>query len=254
MIQKMKVKEVMLLCSLQNKLNEAIIPGWRHTDTPYLRAAWNELAEGFNHYGWAWWKKTDPDMPAYMMECIDYNHFAISAFMQHYKNMSDEQLRSKLDQVLGQQMLSKQELSSDTLTNLETVIALCCRGKWVDKILTHGFQLCFDSDMTPTDIIASYLGKNILNMFRKNNGYKAGTYVKIWNGVEDNEYIQNYIKKALSDNDNFVDDFIADQNGVSKKIHDYLDSIYLNIAAVSSEDNKKAYAGSKVDSVASAVK
>jgi hypothetical protein len=31
--------------------------------------------------------------------------------------------------------------------------------------------------------------KNTLNIFRAKNGYKAGTYKKIWNGKEDNEVL-----------------------------------------------------------------
>lgn len=31
-----------------------------------------------------------------------------------------------------------------------------------------------------------YVAKNVLNMFRQDNGYKAGTYIKDWGGREDN--------------------------------------------------------------------
>ena len=31
-----------------------------------------------------------------------------------------------------------------------------------------------------------YVGKNILNQFRQDNGYKEGTYIKVWDGEEDN--------------------------------------------------------------------
>jgi hypothetical protein len=33
------------------------------------------------------------------------------------------------------------------------------------------------------------VGKNTLNRFRQHNGYKDGTYIKIWNGLEDNEVL-----------------------------------------------------------------
>ena len=36
------------------------------------------------------------------------------------------------------------------------------------------------------NIVHLYFGKNVLNAFRQNNGYKEGTYIKIWNGEEDN--------------------------------------------------------------------
>ena len=31
-----------------------------------------------------------------------------------------------------------------------------------------------------------YIGKNTLNKFRQDHGYKEGTYTKIWNHEEDN--------------------------------------------------------------------
>ena len=37
--------------------------------------------------------------------------------------------------------------------------------------------------------IQRYVGKNVLNVFRQDHGYKAGTYIKIWNGREDNEHL-----------------------------------------------------------------
>jgi hypothetical protein len=37
------------------------------------------------------------------------------------------------------------------------------------------------------------VGKNILNQFRQDHGYKEGSYVKIWNGQEDNVVMQNIL-------------------------------------------------------------
>jgi hypothetical protein len=39
------------------------------------------------------------------------------------------------------------------------------------------------------EIYALYIGKNILNRFRQNNGYKTGEYRKLWQGREDNEHL-----------------------------------------------------------------
>jgi len=33
------------------------------------------------------------------------------------------------------------------------------------------------------------VGKNVLNFFRQDHGYKAGTYQKLWQGREDNEHL-----------------------------------------------------------------
>ena len=34
-----------------------------------------------------------------------------------------------------------------------------------------------------------YIGKNVLNGFRQNNGYNSGEYRKLWQGREDNEHL-----------------------------------------------------------------
>jgi len=34
-----------------------------------------------------------------------------------------------------------------------------------------------------------YVGKNVLNHFRQDQGYKQGTYLKLWQGREDNEHL-----------------------------------------------------------------
>src|SRR5690606_16358645 len=46
-----------------------------------------------------------------------------------------------------------------------------------------------DAGMDEEELYRQYIGKNVLNFFRQDNGYKQGTYVKIWNGLEDNEYL-----------------------------------------------------------------
>jgi hypothetical protein len=43
-----------------------------------------------------------------------------------------------------------------------------------------------------------YIGKNILNQFRQDHGYKDGSYIKIWNGQEDNVIMQNILEEQSS--------------------------------------------------------
>ena len=50
----------------------------------------------------------------------------------------------------------------------------------------------------------NYVGKNVLNLFRQENGYKDGTYKKIWNGEEDNEVLARLMLDMNSDSDSFV--------------------------------------------------
>ena len=38
-----------------------------------------------------------------------------------------------------------------------------------------------------------YVGKNVLNFFRQDHGYKEGSYIKIWDGREDNEHLSDLL-------------------------------------------------------------
>jgi hypothetical protein len=42
-------------------------------------------------------------------------------------------------------------------------------------------------------LYTAYVGKNVLNFFRQDNGYKDGTYVKNWDGREDNEHLSELV-------------------------------------------------------------
>lgn len=56
------------------------------------------------------------------------------------------------------------------------------------------FELCALMGLGFEELYFTYLGKNVLNKFRQDNGYKDGSYVKIWDGKEDNEVMLNIIK------------------------------------------------------------
>ena len=49
-----------------------------------------------------------------------------------------------------------------------------------------------------------YVGKNILNQFRQDNGYKDGSYIKVWAGEEDNIVM----KRVWEENSNIKPDVL----------------------------------------------
>jgi hypothetical protein len=52
----------------------------------------------------------------------------------------------------------------------------------------------------------SYVGKNVLNFFRQDHGYKDGSYIKVWQGREDNEHLVEIVKSLDSSHADFRDD------------------------------------------------
>ena len=66
-----------------------------------------------------------------------------------------------------------------------------------------------DCEISWTELYCQYVGKNVLNMFRQDKGYKEGTYQKIWNGREDNEYLVEIIGSLDSSRSEFKDEVYA---------------------------------------------
>ena len=49
--------------------------------------------------------------------------------------------------------------------------------------------------MDLNELFRQYVGKNTLNFFRQDHGYKEGTYLKIWHGEEDNEVLATLVNQ-----------------------------------------------------------
>jgi hypothetical protein len=69
--------------------------------------------------------------------------------------------------------------------------------------------LLHDCDMEWNDLFKQYVGKNVLNVFRQDHGYKAGTYIKIWDGREDNEHLVEVLEIADLDSASVRDELYS---------------------------------------------
>jgi len=65
------------------------------------------------------------------------------------------------------------------------------------------YNLCEAASLTPELLFRIYCGKNMLNNFRQKHGYKEGTYIKQWDGAEDNDYMLAIVK-TLPDSPDFL--------------------------------------------------
>jgi hypothetical protein len=54
-----------------------------------------------------------------------------------------------------------------------------------------------------------YVGKNVLNFFRQDHGYKDGSYIKVWDGREDNEHLAELLTTLDSNSAGFRDQVYA---------------------------------------------
>ena len=57
--------------------------------------------------------------------------------------------------------------------------------------------------LSTDELFRQYVGKNVLNFFRQDNGYKNGSYIKEWHGKEDNEVLVEILAKLDPSNAEF---------------------------------------------------
>ena len=60
-------------------------------------------------------------------------------------------------------------------------------------------------DMDFDRLYRTYVGKNVLNFFRQDHGYRDGSYVKQWHGREDNEHLAELLASLDSGDARFRD-------------------------------------------------
>jgi hypothetical protein len=65
-------------------------------------------------------------------------------------------------------------------------IALSKEKLDLERLVSEFFDLVVMSGLNLNTLYRLYVGKNILNQFRQDHGYKDGSYIKIWDGEEDN--------------------------------------------------------------------
>ena len=198
------------MLSLQMSMNAKVDPDWLAARYPYLRAVAIEGAEAIEHHGWKWWKKQEKDLPQLQMELIDIWHFILSEILLRNSGNVDASLAALmilLDSANTQKIIDfdDQQYSIDELdllTKLELLIALSV----VRRIELSLFQSIMSKcQIGWLDLYRQYVGKNVLNMFRQDHGYKDGSYQKIWNGREDNEYLVEIINSLDPNQAKFKD-------------------------------------------------
>lgn len=184
--------QLFTMLSLQDKMNKKVNPEWLTAGYQYLRAAMIESVEGIEHHGWKWWKAQEKDLPQLQMELVDIWHFALSAIIIEFDGDLDKSASTIANQLNSQchsvnfdgktYDFSQQSI----LDNLELMAGLCAAKRFdVPLFMTIVEQ----ADMDANELYRQYVGKNVLNFFRQDKGYKQGTYIKIWQGREDNEHL-----------------------------------------------------------------
>jgi len=194
-------QQIKIMLDLQDSINRKVHPAWRSQNFQWYRAIWVECAELLDHYGWKWWKKQQPDIDQIALELVDIWHFGLSLLL--LKNQSAEQIAE-----LVIEHLSNPKSGGDFPQDLEAFTTQTLTSRDFDvagfAILMAGINMNFDQ------LYTGYVGKNVLNFFRQDNGYQDGTYQKQWGGKEDNEHLVEIVAKLDTSADSFKDDLYSE--------------------------------------------
>ena len=189
-------QQILTMLTMQDDMNTKVHPNWREQGFEWHRAIWVELAEMLDHYGWKWWKHQQPDIEQVHLELIDIFHFGLSARL--VTGQSVEGIATEIEAELAN--------PNPALTFAETIEQMVA-----NTLATKGFDvasfaaLMAQTELSFDELFRHYVGKNVLNFFRQDHGYKTGEYIKVWNGKEDNEVLMDVLRSTDASASDFKD-------------------------------------------------
>lgn len=212
------------MLEMQAGMNAHINPGWIDAGYPFLRAVVIEGAESIEHAAWKWWKFQEANLPQVRLEIVDIVHFLLSAILVDMhgdlkaagewleKRISAAELPDQRSVWIFEKEFRLDGL--DLIEKLELLIGISAFRKISIPLIAAIMEDC---QMSWSDLYRQYVGKNILNFFRQNNGYKAnGAYRKIWSdGREDNEHLVDVL-----------DSLNPEEHGYKEKLYEALSVRY----------------------------
>lgn len=198
------MEKLLLMLQLQNELNEATSGSkWttgvtdKKKEINWRRCIYMECAEIVDSFAWKHWKSIDkePDYENIKIEIVDIWHFVMSLAIEQYEQnmlggvdelaiaVSNMECFSSIDAPT-----KKFSSSKEIIEACEELIAMMVSQNSVDldDLLELFFKLVLMCELNLDSLYRLYVGKNVLNQFRQDHGYKEGTYNKEWNGIEDN--------------------------------------------------------------------
>ena len=187
------------MLGLQDALNLRISPTWLTANFPFTRAIRVEAAELTEHLGWKWWKAQGTDMEQAKLEVVDIWHFMLSQHLVDCQGSSGDAAAVIRRTIEEHDPMTVVDIAGRRFTlngltlheSVDVLGALAGLGFVAPSIFNVVMQRV---GLTWAELEIMYIGKNVLNLFRAANGYKEGTYIKMWDGAEDNVYLTDYMR------------------------------------------------------------
>jgi dimeric dUTPase (all-alpha-NTP-PPase superfamily) len=178
-------------------------------DINWLRCIHMEVAELIDSTPWKHWKNINdaPDMNNLHVELVDIWHFLMSYILQEtnvpkaVSLVNTHCIYEALEDLDVKMMIKEAEKLSYISLAIETGNMPTFSG--IERFMDQFFRCCKISGLSFMWLQKLYIGKNCLNKFRQDHGYKEGTYIKVWNNDEDNVVMVSILEdmESVSFND-----------------------------------------------------
>ena len=190
-------QKIITMLELQDAMNSKVNAEWRNAGYEWYRAIWMESAEMLEHYGWKWWKKQQAEVMQVKLEVVDIVHFALS--IRLVKGSAIDDIAADIANDFATPRSTNDIKTSIELLAQQTLMDQGAHFSIIAGVMNH-------LDMPFDELHEIYVGKNVLNMFRQDNGYKEGHYIKNWHGREDNEHLADILHQLDSNSASFKTD------------------------------------------------
>ena len=207
------MNKILQMLELQQELNDATNGiDWEKGITKngktidWRRCVYLEAAELIESYPWKHWKNIDasPDYDNIKIEIVDIWHFIMSEALRVYKvesRGSIEDIAKAVSKMEGFEAF-QQEKKGEKLNNHKEIALveemmriLFCDKENIDALVISFLTIASKLNLKLPELYRLYVGKNILNKFRQDHGYKDGSYIKVWNDEEDNVVMQRILNE-----------------------------------------------------------
>jgi len=189
--------QLLVMLEMQDAMNSRVNPVWREANNEWYRAIWTECAEMLDHYGWKWWKHQQPDLDQVQLELVDIMHFAMSDYL-----LQEADNNLVADRIIAE--FSDPESSGDIRAAIEVMAQSTIASRSMHFSNFANIMALIDMDFD--QLYRMYVGKNVLNFFRQDHGYKDGSYTKVWHDREDNEHLAELLSELDSNTASFQQD------------------------------------------------
>ena len=201
---------ILQMLKLQQTLNDATNGvGWEKGLTKngkkidWRRCIYLEASELVDSYPWKHWKNIDasPDYENIKIEIIDIWHFIMSEVLRLYKIENLGSLEDIANVVANMEEFENFKEASrgeeldpyEQIALVEDMIKTLFCNSDINALLVSFLTMSSKLNLKLYELYELYVGKNILNKFRQEHGYKEGSYIKEWSDKEDNVVMQEIL-------------------------------------------------------------